>query len=203
MPKPALLIDVDGPLNPFRATPTLRPAGYRTHRYRANEAITYRVWLNPAHGPALAALSEQFELMWATTWQQEANTWIGPKIGLPQLPVITFGAEPARPVPALDDGRDIHRKSETIAAAMSGRRFVWIDDEITDVDADYLSRRHYPSFSLYRIDPAVGLLDADFAAIGDLAGGGPKMSCGPDHAAMRRKLHVEKTARRAARSRPH
>jgi len=36
-------------------------------------------------GPALAALP--CTLVWATTWQQDANTEIAPRIGLPHLPV--------------------------------------------------------------------------------------------------------------------
>jgi hypothetical protein len=30
--RPMLLIDVDGPLNPYAAKPTRRPHGYTTHR---------------------------------------------------------------------------------------------------------------------------------------------------------------------------
>lgn len=74
--KPLLLIDVDGPLNPYAAKASRRPEGYDTHRMRPTgwegpHVKPLRVWLNPEHGPALTALP--FELAWCTTWQAEAN----------------------------------------------------------------------------------------------------------------------------------
>ncbi len=83
--RPLLMVDVDGPLNPYAAKPHRRPPGYRTHRlltprWAAAERRRLtasglpdkaprplRVWLNPDHGPALAALP--FDLVWATTWE--------------------------------------------------------------------------------------------------------------------------------------
>ena len=77
--RPLLLVDVDGPLNPYAAKPHQRPEGYKTHRlltprWEAAERARLsayglpnkqskppRVWLNPEHGPALAALP--FELV--------------------------------------------------------------------------------------------------------------------------------------------
>ncbi len=35
MNRPLLLIDVDGPLNPYAAPPHRRPDGYQTHRMGA------------------------------------------------------------------------------------------------------------------------------------------------------------------------
>jgi len=39
-------------------------------------------------GPRLLALPG--ELVWATTWQGEANEVIAPRLGLPGLPVVTW-----------------------------------------------------------------------------------------------------------------
>ncbi len=109
-PRPALLIDVDGPLNPYRARLTLRPDGYETHRYSMpQQRKPLRVWLNPSHGPALLALADRFELWWATSWEQQANEWVAPRVGLPtDLPVVGFGKNPPRPVAWLDPGRGIY-----------------------------------------------------------------------------------------------
>ena len=94
---PILFLDVDGPLNPFAAKPTRRPSGYVTHRLmpagwtgttRGRRPKPLRVWLNPDHGPALTGLP--VELVWATTWEHEANRLIGPRIGLPSLPVVEW-----------------------------------------------------------------------------------------------------------------
>ena len=97
-----LLLDVDGPLNPYAAKSTRRPDGYVTYRRtpsggwhtgrNARRFKGLRVWLNPEHGAQLLALAEEtgLELAWATTWQHEANDRIGPVLGLPALPVVEF-----------------------------------------------------------------------------------------------------------------
>lgn len=85
--KPLLLIDVDGPLNPYAAKSQRRPQGYSTHRMRprgwseAESRRPLRVWLNRGHGAELLALADTYELVWATTWKDEANDWIGPSRG--------------------------------------------------------------------------------------------------------------------------
>lgn len=65
--RPLLLLDVDGPLNPYAAKPSRRPPGYATHRMLPDSWVAssprprastrpLRVWLNPGHGPALLGL---------------------------------------------------------------------------------------------------------------------------------------------------
>lgn len=176
--KPLLLIDVDGPLNPFDAPPHRRPAGYSTHRLKPDGWIAQhpgvpeqrvkplRVWLNPAHGPALMSLP--FELVWATTWEHDANEWIGWRIGLPRelnLPVIEFGDQyVTRP-----DGTYV--KTWRVVEYAAGRPFVWVDDQITDIDRAYVDRHHDGPALLHCVDPRKGLTDADFAVLADWAAG--------------------------------
>ncbi|WP_370371547.1 hypothetical protein [Catenulispora sp. GP43] len=173
--RPMLLIDVDGPLNPYAAKRTRRPEGYTTHRLlppswaeerRAlldllgapdQRVKPLRVWLNPDHGPALAALP--FTLVWATTWQQEANEYIGPVLGLPELPVITWPEERVFPAGGLC------WKTPEIVTWAAGRPFAWIDDDITDADHDWVRDRHEGPALLRRIDPAIGLVTEDFEAL--------------------------------------
>src|SRR5580704_12997664 len=81
MDKPLLLLDVDGVLNPFRAAPA--PNGYQQY-----ELAGYRVFLAERHGKWLRQLADRVEMVWATTWCDDANELIGPILGLPQLPVI-------------------------------------------------------------------------------------------------------------------
>ncbi|WP_328954622.1 hypothetical protein [Kitasatospora purpeofusca] len=76
---PLLLLDVDGPLNPFAAQPSEQPTGYGTHHVRPDfllarfpgkpveEVEPIRLWINPDHGPRLLGLP--FELVWATAWE--------------------------------------------------------------------------------------------------------------------------------------
>ncbi|NUT92365.1 MAG: hypothetical protein HOY78_10075 [Saccharothrix sp.] len=131
-----LMLDVDGPLNPYAAKPSKRPAGYRTFRYTRSggwytgrDARRYRglrVWLNPDHGPALRALAADtgLELVWATTWTHLANELVAPAIGLPPLPVVEF--------PHYGDGwrPDGEWKWRAVAAYAAGRPLAWFDDEL-------------------------------------------------------------------------
>ncbi|WP_208765140.1 hypothetical protein [Streptomyces albidochromogenes] len=172
---PTLLVDVDGPLNPFAAKPHRRPAGYETHRlltprWEAAERRRLtewglpnkrmkplRVWLNPDHGPALEALP--FDLVWATTWEEEANTYVAPVLGLPELPFIAWPSP--RPVPA----GDVFWKTPEIVTWAQGRAFAWIDDEITEADRTWVGEHHMGPALLHRVDPRYGLTLDDFAAL--------------------------------------
>lgn len=161
--KPLLLIDVDGPLNPYAATPSRRPDGYETHRMRPSGweqpwQKPLRVWLNPAHGAQLLALP--FDLVWCTTWQREANEWIGPHIGLPELPVIEW---PDNARTTRSDG--VFWKTEHVISWAAGRTFAWIDDDFTDRDRDYVTRHHDGLALLHWISPRLGLLEDDLQAL--------------------------------------
>lgn len=164
MDKPILLLDVDGPLNPFAAKATSRPEGYHTHRMRPRGfelGKPLRVWLNPSHGPKLKALG--YEIIWCTTWTREANVWIGPHVGLPELEVLPLN------IHFENSGSKLHWKTQQIASYMarkhSGRDFIWVDDEPGQRDVEYL-RKYLPAHvELFKISPKDGLQDDDFEAI--------------------------------------
>jgi len=172
------MLDVDGPLNPFGAMPDDRPDGYEEHIImppswaaleeariaaspRVREPVPLPVWLNPNHGARLLDLP--FELVWATTWEAEANDFIAPLIGLPELPCIAW--QTPRPVPR---GRGCWKTPEIVAWA-AGRPFAWIDDEITRADRTWVGRHHPGPALLHRVDADTGLSSEDFAALSDWA----------------------------------
>jgi hypothetical protein len=180
--RPVLLVDVDGPLNPYAAKPHRRPAGYGTHRLSTprweaaerrrlalwglpDERVRpLRVWLNPDHGPALAALP--FDLVWATTWEEEANTFIAPVLGLPALPYIPWlSPRPEAP------GGGVYWKTPEVVAWAQGRAFAWVDDEITDADRAWVRARHDGPALLHWVDPRSGLTTDDFTVLGQWAAG--------------------------------
>lgn len=165
-PRPLLLIDVDGPLNPYAAKPHRRPDGYQTHRMRPTGweqpwQKPLRVWLNPTHGAALQALP--FELVWCTTWAHEANEWIGPHIGLPELPVIEWSVHAPGPRHANPHGT--FWKTEHVVRWAAGRPFAWIDDDFDDTDRAYVAKHHDGPALLHWISPRDGLLERDFKAL--------------------------------------
>lgn len=160
---PFLLLDVDGPLNPYAAKPNRRPTGYETHRmrpsgWRPHEARRpLRVWLNPDHGVALAALP--YTLVWATTWGEEANEWISPHVGLPDLPCVPWSELHARRA----DGT--YFKTHDVVRWAQGHPFAWVDDEISGADQEYVKQHHNGPALLHPVSPRTGLTEKDFEVL--------------------------------------
>ncbi|MFI9756027.1 hypothetical protein [Streptomyces collinus] len=174
MSRPILFLDVDGPLNPYAAKPERRPDGYTTlrvpleggaseeHRSLSFRRRTLRVWLNPEHGRDLLRLD--YELCWATTWMAEANRWIAPVLGLPELPFVDFGDVLLQDRP---DG--VHWKTAPLVEYADGRPFAWVDDEQSDLDQAYVNTHHRTHGLLHHVNPRIGLRDDDFRTLADFA----------------------------------
>jgi hypothetical protein len=140
-PRPLLLVDVDGVLNPWLAADC--PDGFREYAFFPGE----RVLLSEGHGELLRSLAGSFELMWATAWEHKANRLICPVIALPELPVIEF---PLR-------GPDyLFRKLPAVIESVGDRPCAWIDDEHHPDHYDWARQRAVPTL-IVDIDPAEGL----------------------------------------------
>lgn len=163
MDRPLLLLDVDGPLNPFAAKATRRPEGFTTHRLApkgCNPRKPYRVWLNPLHGAQLLdfVLEHDMELVWATTWEHDANTMIGPVIGLPELPVIEWGFTA------------IMWKFNGVLEYAGDRPLAWLDDDfgLFETEREWFEKERgdVPTL-LHHVDPRVGFTAEDLAAVAE------------------------------------
>ncbi|GLH98626.1 hypothetical protein Pa4123_39010 [Phytohabitans aurantiacus] len=155
---PIVFLDVDGTLIPFRS----RPAGSAVV---ANHSL---VWadgasgnplldrLDPGDGRRLLVLGCQ--LAWATTWMADANDLVAPRLGLPELPVVDFPDDD-------EPEHGLHWKTPFLTRFAAGRTFVWLDDEITDVDRRWVQAHYQGKALLHRVDPLVGLTEADFIRI--------------------------------------
>ncbi|WP_406386248.1 hypothetical protein [Streptomyces sp. NBC_00211] len=173
-PLPLLFLDVDGPLIPFGATAEELPDGYPTYGTRI-DANPLLARLDPALGPSLLALP--CELVWATTWTADANAWVAPRIGLPQLPVVAW------PDPSEDGERErIHWKTGALVDHAAGRPFVWVDDEISAYDRTWVAAHHPGRALLHRVDPRFGLGPADFATLAAWLSGPRPPHTGPPKA---------------------
>ncbi|MFE7462327.1 hypothetical protein ACWFMI_24935 [Nocardiopsis terrae] len=128
--------------------------------YQRNWISGFDVALNPAHGPALLDLP--VDLVWGTTWEHDANTMIGPRIGLPELPVCEWPKGQPRGL----DRRVYFKTPELVDHGESARRpWVWVDDEISDADREYVAGAATLPNLLHHVDPREGLTPDDFAAI--------------------------------------
>jgi HAD domain in Swiss Army Knife RNA repair proteins len=125
---PLILVDVDGVLDPEVTARVRKSLVYHDRWTQRNVYVDgrrIRSLLNPEHGGWLRELAAETgaELAWGTTWNDWANIHIGPRIGLPKLPVA--------PCPWVKEipGEGYGGKRRDLAVQWTnGRPFVWIDD---------------------------------------------------------------------------
>jgi hypothetical protein len=147
MSKPVLLIDVDGVLCPYFP-------GEPEPGYERLSVGPVAVWINPAHGEWLRQLGDTFELVWATTWEQEAADIIAPALGLPVMPVIEFTHGATNKTWKIAD----------VDEYLGDRSAAWLDDELGP-DADAWAESRQGSTLLIRVDGTIGMTEEH---VGDL-----------------------------------
>lgn len=103
-------------------------------------------------GARLVRLAEQFELVWATGWEERANDHLPYLLNLPfrNLPCLHF------------DGRAVfgsaHWKVDAIDEYAADRPAAWIDDNIDETCQAWAENRRAPTMIVETL-PAVGLTD--------------------------------------------
>ncbi|WP_030395349.1 HAD domain-containing protein [Kitasatospora purpeofusca] len=159
--RPLLFLDVDGPLIPFGAAPDRYPSFATGAHALGDDANPLLSRIDPAHGPRLLALP--CDVVWATTWMDDANECIAPRIGLPRLAVVSW------PEPSDSDEQDerhgLHWKTRALVDWAAGRPFAWVDDEVTGTDRAWVTAHHPGPALLHRVDPRIGLTDGDYAVL--------------------------------------
>jgi hypothetical protein len=143
-PQPLLLIDVDGVISLFGFDPARPPEG----RFQLVDGIAH--FLSSTAGECLLELSDEFELVWCTGWEEKANDYLPFVLGLPgPLPLVAFD-DFTRPPAA-------HWKLAGIDAyAGADRPLAWVDDAHDPRCTEWARGRSAPTLLLVT-DPAVGL----------------------------------------------
>nr|WP_317620709.1 HAD domain-containing protein [Streptomyces albidoflavus] len=150
-----LFLDVDGPLIPFGSS-SGRPQSAVTDA-SGNPLLTR---LGPGLGTRPTAL--RCRLAWATTWMEEANEVVSPRIGLPRSPPVKWLAPHADESPC-----GLHSRTQHLVEWADGQRFIWVDDEISAMDRLWVDASHSGPSLLHRVAPVKGLTGADFTALAD------------------------------------
>jgi hypothetical protein len=144
--KPILAVDVDGVISLFGFD---EPPDKTQASFQLIDGMVHCISL--AAGKRLERLSDQYDLVWATGWEDRANDSLGPLLGLPELPYLTFGGE-ARFGSA-------HWKLGPIGEYAGDRALAWIDDNFDDSCGRWASDREAPTLlvpteSFYGIEEA-------------------------------------------------
>lgn len=96
------------------------------------------------------------DIRWATTWQHDANKFVAPTFGLPQLPV---GAEEQGP------SDYFYKERAALIAIDKGRPLIWTDDDaIRLMVRKDIEESGVPNLMI-EPDPRVGLTPAHLDAI--------------------------------------
>lgn len=205
--KPIIFVDVDGPLNPWKNLPNknniaankakrfIAPKGVPTKADKfawewfeatATDGITYSVLLAPDTAPYWARIHEVFTVVWCTTWEDAANTEIGPRVGIKNSPVLYFpgdcndangpahqwaklyghrGSWKTRWVAKWIDDFGVYKNAD---GEFVRRPWVWVDDDVNGHDTKHFNSHwddNAPDFWVNHIEPHRGLTAEDFENI--------------------------------------
>jgi hypothetical protein len=149
--RPILAVDVDGVISifGFEEPPRLEEASFELV-----DGMMHCISLRA--GPRLRRLSEHFELVWATGWEDKANFYLPPILGLPELPHLSFDG-------AARFG-SAHWKLGPLDGYGKGRAMAWIDDNFDDSCFAWARDRPEPTL-LVPTEAHLGLQEAETEAL--------------------------------------
>jgi len=143
---PILAVDVDGVISLFGFEETPPPSVGRFHLV---DGMPH--FISAGAGERLQRLIHHYNLIWATGWEERANEHLPDILGLPLLPVLTFGPD-ARFGTA-------HWKLGPIGEYCRGKPLAWIDDSLSEECHTWAAARAEPTL-LVPTESAIGIEEA-------------------------------------------
>jgi len=152
--RPILALDVDGVVSLFGFEGPLDQAPGRFHLI---DGMAHCI--PDGIGERLRRLSEHYDVIWATGWEDRANDRLPEILGLPgELPFLTFGGN-ARFGTA-------HWKIDAIDGYAGDRPLAWVDDCLDETCHAWATDREAPTL-LVPTEPNRGLEEAHLGALLD------------------------------------
>jgi HAD domain in Swiss Army Knife RNA repair proteins len=146
-PKPLLMVDIDGVVSLFGPPERAPWAARREGSFHTIDGIPH--FLSPIAAAYLLDLAEDFDLVWASGWEERAEEHLPRLLGLPSgLPFLRFERPPER--------GHAHWKLAAIEAYASRRPLAWIDDAFTEACHAWAQARPEPTL-LVQTAPELGL----------------------------------------------
>jgi hypothetical protein len=157
MKRPILAVDVDGVISLFGFD---EPPERSEARFELIDGMVHCISL--AAGKRLSRLSEHYELVWATGWEDRANDYLPNLLGLPELPHLTFDG-------AARFG-SAHWKLGPLDEYGKGRAMAWVDDNFDESCYTWARSRPEPTL-LVPTEAHLGLEEAQTEALAAWARG--------------------------------
>jgi hypothetical protein len=151
MSRPLLAVDVDGVISLFGFD---QPPSGSAARFELVDGMVHCISL--AAGERLMRLSDHFDLVWATGWEEKANDYLPNILGLPELPFLSFDG-------AARFG-SAHWKLGPLDGYGGDRPLAWIDDSLDQSCYEWAESREAPTL-LVPTEPALGLEEAHTEAL--------------------------------------
>ncbi len=157
MSRPILAVDVDGVISLFGFE---QPPSREQARFELVDGMVHCISI--AAGERLKRLSELYDLVWATGWEEKANDYLPNILGLPELPHVSFDG-------AASFG-SAHWKLGPLAEYGQGRALAWIDDSLDDSCYEWARTREEPTL-LVPTESELGLEEVQVEALTAWASG--------------------------------
>lgn len=151
MSRPILAVDIDGVISLFGFD---EPPEGQEARFELIDGVVHCISLRA--GKRLLQLSEHYDLVWASGWEEKANFYLPMMLGLPELPHLSFDG-------AARFG-SAHWKLAPLEAYCSGRPMAWVDDSFDESCYEWARARGEPTL-LVPTEAPLGLGEAETEAL--------------------------------------